>query len=307
MQIQNPFHPGELLVQELAGEAGIAERNGAVIADTIMPGALPFLRQQQMLVVGRSSPQGELWASILFGPPGFVESEDGKTLRIRLDPGVRDGDDPFWWDIAPGRSLGALAIDLASRRRLRINGRVIEDEPGLLTMTVDEAYPNCPKYIQRRLLKPRHEFHPEPGGIESGSALTGVAREIVEEADTLFVVTSNPKGGADVSHRGGYPGFVTVVDEDALSVPDYKGNSMFNTLGNLVVNPAAGILIVDFANLRILQMTGKAYTQWHEASSAQASAGTGRSWTFRVERWLLRPLRVAIEWEFVDPSPFNPH
>jgi hypothetical protein len=94
MQIQNPFHPGERQVQNLAGEVAQADRNGAMIGDTIMAGALPFLRQQQMLVVGSASPQGDLWASILFGPRGFVESEDGKTLRIHLGETSRDGDDP---------------------------------------------------------------------------------------------------------------------------------------------------------------------------------------------------------------------
>jgi predicted pyridoxine 5'-phosphate oxidase superfamily flavin-nucleotide-binding protein len=306
MEIQNPFHAGELLVQRLAGEAGIAEQNGGGIADTIMAEALPFLRQQQMLVVGNSSPQGELWASILFGPPGFLESENGKNLRIHVGQEARDGNDPFWRNITPGKSVGGLAIDLATRRRLRINGRVIVNQPDLLTIAVEEAYPNCPKYIQRRLIKRGPDRRPEQSRIESGSAITGAAREIVEGADTLFVASSNPNGGADVSHRGGHPGFVTVVDEQTLSVPDYRGNGMFNTLGNFTLNPAAGILFVDFINHQTLQMTGEAHIHWHRASSVREGGGTGRSWTFRVERWLLRPLQVAMEWEFVDSWPFNP-
>ncbi|MFB3922009.1 MAG: pyridoxamine 5'-phosphate oxidase family protein [Terriglobia bacterium] len=306
MQNQNPFHPGELLVQELTGEAAVGERNGAMIADTIMTGALPFLREQKMFLVGSSSPEGEVWASILFGPPGFVESQDRKTLRIRVGPNTRDDGDPLWENLALGKTVGGLAIDLATRRRLRINGRLIADQANLLTIAVEEAYPNCPKYIQRRVLKQGPELRRGLHPIESGSSLTAVGRQIVEGADTIFVASSSPQGGGDVSHRGGPAGFVTLVDDHTLSVPDYPGNGMFNTLGNLAINPAAGVLIVDFANHRTLQMTGKAQIQWLRASGARERAATGRSWTFRVKRWVLRPLPVEMQWEFVDFSPYNP-
>lgn len=305
MQINNPYHSGELLIQELAGETKMAARNGTIIADTIMPGALPFLRQQQMLVVASSSPEGELWSSILFGPKGFVESDDGKTLRIHLEQRAIDFSDPFWKDVASDPRVGALAIELASRRRLRINGHLIGNQPALLTIAVDEAYPNCPKYIQRRLLKLGPAPSRELPRLERGTTITGEIREIVAGADTMFVASSNPNGGTDVSHRGGRPGFVTIVNEQTLSVPDYQGNSLFNTLGNISLNPATGILIVDFANHRTLQITGKAEIHWRRAARTQAG-DTGRSWSFEVARWLLRPLSPATEWEFLDYSPFNP-
>lgn len=306
MQIKNPFHSGELLVQELARERSIAERSGSVIANTITPSALPFLSQEQLFVVGSSSPQGEMWSSILFGPKGFLESGDGKTLRIHLKPEFVDSSDPFWKNNSSDSRMGGLAIELATRRRLRINGHVIGRQPDLLTVAVDEAYPNCPKYIQRRFLKPTPATYSEESRSESGSALTGVARKIVEAADTMFVASSNPTGGIDVSHRGGHSGFVTVVDERSVSVPDYQGNSMFNTLGNFSLNSAAGILIVDFASHRTLQLTGNAQVHWDQAKGDHAGGNTGRSWTLSVEHWLLRQLPLAYEWEFLDYSPFNP-
>jgi predicted pyridoxine 5'-phosphate oxidase superfamily flavin-nucleotide-binding protein len=306
VHVKNPFHAGELQIQELAGEAKIAERNAAMIADTIVPGALEFLRQQPLLVVGSNSARGELWASIIFGPKGFVESDEGKTLRIPLQPDTIDRGDPFWENISSDPRLGALAIDLASRRRLRINGRVIKNRPQLLTVAVEEAYPNCPKYIQRRFLMPGRDLRPARRPAEIGNAITDAVREMIETADTMFVASSSPNGGTDCSHRGGPPGFITIINEPTLKVPDYQGNSMFNTLGNIARNPATGILIVDFANRRTLQMTGKAHIHWHPATSAQANGNTGRSWMFDVERWRLRPLPVAHEWEFLDYSPFNP-
>ena len=306
MQIQNPYHHGEVLAQELAGERASAERNAVVIADTIMAGALSFLRQQDLFVVGSSSPAGQLWASVLFGPRGFLESGDGKTLLIRFEPGSVDSLDPFWTNISSDPRLGGLAIELATRRRLRINGRVAGFEPGLLTVAVDEAYPNCPKYIQRRFLKPGASPGERPAQGESGSEITDTVREIIQAADTMFVASSNPGGGVDVSHRGGPPGFVTFAGERFFSVPDYHGNSMFNTLGNFSVNPAVGILIIDFLNGRVLQTTGSAKINWEKAESAGEGTHAGRRWTFSVDRWLLRPLAVPYEWEFLDYSPFNP-
>jgi uncharacterized protein len=306
MQVQNPFHSGERLVQQRAGETSQADRNCPMIRDTIMPGALPFLRQQNMLIVGSASPEGESWASVLFGPKGFLESDDGRMLSVHLNPGARVDEDPLWENVAAGKHLGGLAIDLGTRHRLRMNGRVIANDPDLLTVAVEEAYPNCPKYIQRRLLKQRAPSFQGSGRAQYGNAILGIVREMVESADTLFVASANPRGGADVSHRGGFPGFVSVLDERTLSVPDYRGNSLFNTLGNLAINPAAGILIVDFAAHRVLQMTGEAEIHWPRDASNQEGPETGRSWSFCLRRWILRPLRAEVDWEFVDFSPNNP-
>lgn len=201
--------------------------------------------------------------------------------------------------------MGGLAIDLATRRRLRINGHVVENEGGRITLAVDEAYPNCPKYIQRRFPKPATSALHEETQNASGGVITPEVREILQVADTMFVASSNPRGGTDVSHRGGAPGFLSVQDEHSLLVPDYRGNSMFNTLGNLVLEPAAGILVIDFARSRTLQLTGQAHVDWDRVGSPKAPE-TGRSWTFLVERWLLRPLPQRYEWEFFDYSPFNP-
>lgn len=306
MQIPNPFHPGELLIQKLAGEVEGARQNGHMVSDVITEGALPFLREQQMLIVGSSSPDGSLWASILFGPRGFVESEDGKNLNIHLGQDARDDLDPFWKNAHPGTRIGTLAVDLATRRRLRINGRLTAIEPDFLTATVEEAYPNCPKYIQRRLLRLEPIAPPRTGLGEGGDTITSVVRAIIEGADTLFVASSNPHGGTDASHRGGHPGFVTVMDERTLTVPDYRGNSMFTALGNIYLNPPAGILIVDFAGHRTLQLTGEAHVHWDRTRDVRLGTPTGRSWTLRVARWLLRPLPVVADWEFVDSSPYNP-
>lgn len=61
----------------------------------------------------------------------------------------------------------------------------------------------------------------------------------IQQAGTLFIASSHPERGADVSHRGGHPGFIRVEDAQTIIIPDYSGNNMFNTLGNILVNASA--------------------------------------------------------------------
>ncbi len=306
--MNTPYHEGELAVQRRANESSIAERNGVVIKDAIIGGALPFIRQQPMAVLGSQDKEGKLWASLMFGNPGFLEpANDARSIRILLSEADRQPADPFWRNIAGNSQIGILVIELGSRRRLRINGRVASIRADEVLIDIDEAYPNCPKYIQRR-----HVRAPASGGsFAAGDALHGTALDpdrtaLIRRADTFFVATAHASRGTDASHRGGNPGFVKVLDEATLRIPDYRGNSMFNTLGNLAVNPIAGLVFPDFENRRVLQLTGTAEILWDQADAAGESGGTGRFWHFHPEYWLEAQLPSSIASEFLDYSPYNP-
>ncbi|MBN8731629.1 MAG: pyridoxamine 5'-phosphate oxidase family protein [Acidobacteria bacterium] len=307
MTIETPFHAGELEAQRLAGETAIAQRNSAVISDAIITGALPFLKQQRMVLLGTASNDGALWASPLFGAPGFVTPEDPRTLRFdqRL---IRPAEaDVLWRNLRPGARAGMLAIDLATRRRLRVNGTIERVLDGEFILAVQEAYPNCPKYIQRRTLSWLDEAPAEPAPqVSSGSDLSGEAARILDAADTLFIASAHIERGVDVSHRGGNPGFLQRLNATMFRVPDYAGNSMFNTLGNLIVDPRAGVTVMDFAGNRMLRMTGAAKVEWKQPDVDGLTGGTGRFWTFNIERWQLLPLPIQARWEFLDASPYNP-
>ena len=145
--------------------------------------------------------------------------------------------------------------------------------------------------------------HVEP---RSGGILSPSQRASIGAADTFFVASAHSERGVDVSHRGGNPGFVEVLDERTLRVPDYAGNSMFNTLGNFVANPRAGLLFIDFDANRTLQLVGTAEIQWELDESNDRTGGTRRYWDFTGERWLERELTHHVEWELLDYSPFNP-
>jgi len=301
------YHEGELAIQQRANESAIADRNGVVIANAIMRGALSFIRQQPMAVLGSQDQDGRLWASLLFGNPGFLNPADnGRSLRVVLAEADRQPADPLWRNITANPQIGMLVIELGSRRRMRINGRVSLHADHMV-LDVEEAYPNCPKYIQRRhvrRLASDHAFVAHEA--QHGVAFDAERTALIRRADTFFVATAHAARGTDASHRGGSPGFVKVQDQTTLRIPDYQGNSMFNTMGNLALNPAAGLVFPDFENRRVLQLTGTAEILWDQPDAANESGGTGRFWDFHAEQWLETQLPEAMAWEFLDYSPFNP-
>ncbi len=300
------FHPGELDVQRRTGEASIAARNLAVMSTSVVPAARVFIERQNMLVAATVDGAGHLWSSVLFGPPGFLSTQDGSVVKIAIGEADRDRSDPFWECAAPGAPVGMLFIELGSRRRYRVNGELQAITPGGLDVSVREAYPNCPKYIQRRHLSGSERLDAHAPAVARGSSLTPELESIVRQADTLFIASSSPSGDLDASHRGGNPGFVQVLDARTLRIPDYVGNSLFNTLGNLSVNPECGIAVLDFVNQRVLHLSGSAQIRWDLGDERGATGGTGRFWDFEVREWVLRPLPQRLTWEPLDASPFNP-
>jgi len=307
MEARESYHEGERYVQERAGERDNALRLEGFTAGPIPARAMSFLAEQRMLAIGSTDEHGSVFASVIFGAPGLASSVDGRSLhldRTRLDV----HDDPVWENLRVGADVGLLAIELASRRRLRINGVVSRVDPAGIDVDVHEAYPNCPKYIQRRVALdapavPTTLERPRVDGI----ALDDERGHLIERADTLFVASRHRDRGMDVSHRGGAPGFVRVVNPTRIRIPDYRGNSMFNTLGNLAVDDRAGIVFVDFEGGMLLQMTGTATLEFDQPDDArQPTGGTGRYWDFEVERWLEVAIRTPIAWQLLDRSPHNP-
>jgi predicted pyridoxine 5'-phosphate oxidase superfamily flavin-nucleotide-binding protein len=305
MQDSHGFHASERWVQARAGELATADRNAAVLGGALGAGARAFIASQALVALGSIDGDGEVWASLVFGKPGFVQTPDDDSLVIGVPERERDGADPLWDNIAGQPELAMLFIDLGTRRRYRVNGRVVHLDAAGARVTVREAYPNCPRYIQRRRLLALGAPQP-PGTAVRGKALRGAAAGIVAAADTLFVASSHAQAGADVSHRGGSPGFVRLLDEHTLRIPDFPGNGMFNTLGNLHADPRAGLCFLDFERGLVLQLTGRATLLWDQDETSGATGGTGRWWEFTVQRWILRATPQAMRWDYLDASPFNP-
>jgi uncharacterized protein len=277
------FHEGEQRIQALADTVVPARRNAGVLSDRIAPGAAPWLPLQRILAVASLAPDGQPCASVLEGEPGLASAPDPHSVlldrrRIAVDPA-----DPLWAHLAPGAAVGLLAIELATRRRYRINGHVAAVDDEHVTVRVREAFANCPQYVVRRTPS---DATPAPAPIAAGERLDDRALDRIARADTLFVASRHPERGADVSHRGGPPGFAD-ADPSGLLVPDYPGNGMFQTLGNLDVDPRAGVVIPDFSDGRMLQLVGRVEILHGRPDPEGRTRGTGRSWRLRVERWQL--------------------
>ncbi len=295
------FHDGELSVQAQAGVQEQAHRIGQSIKATMPIAAQAFLREQPLALVGARDARGQVWASLLTGAAGFMEPRDERTVHIRATPAPGD---PLWDTLRVGAAVGLLAIDLASRRRMRVNGMAALEPDGGFVVHAQQVYANCPKYIQARHLE-RVEHAPARGIAQHGQRLTSTQQDWIAGADTLFIASAHPVGGADVSHRGGRPGFVQVVDATTLLLPDYAGNTMFQTLGNIQAHPQVGLLLLDFAQGGTLQVSGTARIIWDQERVATV-AGAQCLVEIHISATIELAHASSLRATSVVRSPFNP-
>src|SRR5262245_6206438 len=292
------YHSGELSVQERAGVREMADRIGRSIGSTIPPRAQDFLKSQPLVVIGSVDPGGQVWASLLTGVPGFVQVLDEENVRIQAQTATGD---PLNDNLAANAAVGLIAIDFATRRRMRLNGLAKVGLDGAIHIHAQQVYSNCPKYIQPRQWRdsePKNALIPV---VERQEVLALDQQRWIGAADTFFIATHHPGGGTDASHRGGPPGFVLVLNHQRLVWPDYAGNTMFQTLGNIEVNPSAGLLFIDFEKARTLQITGRARVLWDEKNIAEF-AGAERVVEFNVDEVIQTSNVHSLEWRLTGRS-----
>ena len=307
----SPFHQGEQQVQSRVGVRAQVERAGRnMIREQLPEQHRALFEVLPLLVVGSQASDGRLWASLLSGEPGFVRSPTAKILRIQAQP--LEGD-PLTQQLSVGAPLGLLGIQLETRRRNRSNGRIVARDASSFSVQVEQSFGNCNQYIQarepefdRELLAAAHPPRAE------GSLISEQARQLLESTDTFFIATASAAAGSggdgegvDVSHRGGRPGFVRVQNDATrtrLTVPDFSGNFIFNTLGNLEINPRAGIVCADFATGDVLQLTGKAHAIW-DGPELEAFEGAERLLNFDVESGVFLARALPLRFHGFNPSP----
>ena len=298
------FHAGEIAVQQRAGVREQVEAFGGRMIREAMPQQhRDFFAKLPTLLVGSVDAQGRPWASMLAGRPGFVHSPDEHRLRIDTLP---EEADPLTRQLKIGATIGLLGIEPHTRRRNRMNGHVVALDGVGFTVVVEQSFGNCPKYIQVREPQWRSDLATPPAlQVETlGPALNQAALALIRRADTLFIATA-AAGGADVSHRGGRPGFVQASDDAGrivLTLPDFSGNNLFNTLGNIQAHPRAGLLFVDYANGDLLQLSGTAQIVW-DGAALRAFAGARRLIRIGIEAALWRPLALPLRWSAPEYAP----
>ncbi|GII94514.1 pyridoxamine 5'-phosphate oxidase family protein [Sinosporangium siamense] len=289
------MHPGELAVQRRAGVRAEGYGSAGVNA-SIPPPAAEFLRLQRMLVVGAAGDDGRVWVTVLSGQAGFAEPENERVIVVDALPGEGD---PLYGLLDHDRDVGILAIEPQTRRRMRVNGRA-RMVGGKTVVTTDQVYANCPKYITTR--RPAPDGPAGRGPARTTAGLDRAQRGWIERADTFFVATYARGQGADVSHRGGNPGFVSVTGPNQLVWPDYAGNSMYMTLGNLALDARAGLFFLDWEAGTALHLTGRARTDWEP----RGVAGAQRLVEFEIDRVVQIEGAVPLRWSLDRYSRFNP-
>lgn len=287
--LPNPFHAGELQAQALAGGGP----PGAAIRDFMPEQHRRFFTSLQFMLLATSEPDGAPAADVVTGPEGFVASPDERSLRIRASAGMFG---PDGCSLRLDQPVGLLGIDFRTRRRNRVNGIVAATNENEFLVSVRQSFGNCPKYIQVRELQELSASGSMVAPAVRLTALDQAARDLISSSATFFVATASglqagASGGADISHRGGAPGFVGVgggdssggVGGDTLTIPDFRGNRYFNTLGNMLLEPRAALLFIDFESGDVLQLQGRTEIFW-SPDDASDLAGAERLWRFHVER-----------------------
>ncbi|WP_354641607.1 pyridoxamine 5'-phosphate oxidase family protein [Kitasatospora camelliae] len=292
MTTTSPYHPGERAVQLRTGVTDRSDHVGRSVGRTIPPVAAQFLTERRTLVVGAADPAGRVWAGLLSGAPGFLRAADPHTLAVAAAPVPGD---PLAGVLARPAPVGTIALDPASRRRMRVNGRSRPDGRDGLVIEADQVYANCPKYIQRRSPV---DLPARPTPATVGEELTTAQQLAVSTADTFFIASVGPDGSVDASHRGGNPGFVSVLGPGRLRWPEYPGNSMFMTLGNLEVEPRAGLLLSDWETGGTLQLTGRAEVDWTDPAAPAVD--------FEIRRVVELAHATQLSWTDPEYSPANP-
>jgi predicted pyridoxine 5'-phosphate oxidase superfamily flavin-nucleotide-binding protein len=286
------WSPGERAVQRRLGGTEVADRMLPGIGNEVPAAGRNFLRRQPWLGVGARLADGTVWASGVAGPPGFLDAPEPDLLTVAALPAAGD---PLAGVIAAGGPVGTLALEPARRRRLRANGRAFATAEGW-AVALDQVVANCPRYIQRRTLD--EAWVPSPAEVTGPSVavLDDRRRAWIAGADTFFLATADAGGDADLSHRGGVPGFVDLRGDGTLAWDELPGNSMYLTLGNLEGASGAGLLFVDFATGDTLHVAGDAAVTYAPGGAPRVSVTPRR--VLEVRHGAPAP------WSDPEPSPF---
>ncbi len=303
------FHEGERALQARAGVAQrMAEIGPRVIRDFMPEQHRDFFRHLPFVIAGTVAADGQPWASVLAESPGFLQSPHARQLAVRARalPG-----DPLQQTLVDGAAIGLLGLEPHTRRRNRMNGIVRDVQDAGFSVDVSQSFGNCPKYIQAR----------EPVYLEAGddaapvwvenTQLDDAARRIISAADTFFIATAyagdpvqaGRAAGVDVSHRGGKPGFVHVDADGRLTAPDFPGNYFFNTLGNIALNPRAGLLFIDFDSGDLLYLAVTATIVW---DGPELRDFDGAQRLLRMQVLSMRRVEAALplRWGPAELSPY---
>lgn len=303
------FHAGERSLHE---KLGISERQSALglrmVRDHMPDQHRDFFAGLSSVHIGAVDSAGHPWAVMRVGPAGFMSSPDDKTLAISSRPLTGE---PADLSLTVGAKVSVVGIEFETQRRNRLNATIATADDDRLSFHVDQSYGNCPKYIQIRTKTPIGALQPKTPSV--APTLSAADQAQISHADTLLIASraaqlgDDPRAGVDINHRGGMPGFVSVLDDTTIQFPDYKGNSFYNTFGNIVTDDRVGLQFVDFETGTLLNIKGTAVLVEDLNDGSLPLMGRGLRITVqsvtRAEAAL--PIRYAFG-EYSDRNPTIP-
>ena len=303
------FHQGELTLQHKIGVKDQVAKYAPRMIRPFMPDQhQDFFASLPYFFFGALDAAGLPTASVLWGDPGFVSATSATELSIKPQQGIpADMIDV----LQPGHEVGLLGLQMNSRRRNRVNGRLKAVSSSGFSVGVTQSFGNCPKYIQGRGIISVAETLKQTATPMKSSALSQNDRTLITGSDTFFIATtsgdlgSSDRHGADISHRGGTPGFVKILSDDTLLFPDFSGNNFYNTLGNIHTNPVAGLLFLDFTTGDTVQLAGSAEIIWPD-HAPYSYEGARRYVKITPEKITRKKSALPYRWSTPAPSPYLP-
>ncbi len=254
------FHAGETTLHKSLGiDSRLSELGKHFIRGYMPDQHREFFAQLPWVHMAAIDSNGHPWATVRAGAPGFLHSPDDKTLSITA---TALAGEPTDLCLSAGSKISIVGLEPYTLRRNRLNATVVDNSSGRMSVSVDQSYGNCPKYIQKRTTV--LTAVESTVAISTHCSLDQTDTTLIRRADTLFIasraehLTDDPRYGVDINHRGGLEGFITVIDNSTILIPDYKGNNFFNTLGNIHLDPRVGIQIIDFKTATLLNLQGTA-------------------------------------------------
>lgn len=258
----------------------------------LSPNAARSLVQYPLIAVGVLDSKKRPWTTVWGGAPGLGQPLGNSIIGIKTlvdrkhDPVVEtlfgsNADGELVREEGKGRMVSALTLDLETRRRQKLFGRMVagaiaevkEVEDGQpeagsgsdveaahqvqLVCRIDQSLGNCPKYLNKKAIQPAQV----KSRLESDSTnLVPDAVKLIRRADLFLVSSTHSEMDMDTNHRGGPAGFVRAQQTSSgtweLYWPEYSGNRLYQTLGNFRDTPQAGLFFGDLETGDALYLTG---------------------------------------------------
>ncbi len=203
-------------------------------------------------VVGLADAAGNACATAVGGPIGFARVESQRRLRLPA---------PATVTAATGTPVALLFFVPGLGETLRVNGRVGAASDGGLVVEVEEAFAHCAKALIRSALwkgGAPAEQTPTPAAPGTGPLADPEIRDFLARAPFAVLASRDASGAADASPKGDPAGFLAIVGERTVAVPDRPGNRRTDTFHNVLENPAAAILALVPGDPRSLELSGRA-------------------------------------------------